>query len=246
MLPNPDKIFRIIFFRLFNKIETWEKIEQSLGTYVCIGNFDVNLCSGILNKVRLSREPIYGNAFILCANKVFGFNEKHMNHLALLKMIIEESIINEILNCKSLKEIYEVLIELPLIGEFMAYQISVDINYSDIFKFSENSFTKAGPGAKRGIRKAFVDKGSLTDEDIIMWMVENQDKEFKRLNLDFRNLWGRKLQAIDCQGLFCELDKYSREHFPELSIQRSRIKQRFNEAPKKIHYFYPPWWGVRL
>ena len=28
--------------------------------------------------------------------------------------------------------------------------------------------------------------------------------------LDFQNLWGRRLQLIDCQNLFCEVDKYSR------------------------------------
>lgn len=239
-----DTVFRTIFFRLFNKIETWERIEHKLRDSIAAGNFDVNIYSDIIKDIILSNSPIYGNAFILCANKAFGFNKKYMNHLALLEKIEKESILEKIQHSQSLKEIYEILIKLPLIGEFMAYQLAVDINYSDIFKFSENSFTKAGPGAKRGIKKVFTDKGGMSDEEIIIRMVEIQDVEFSRLNLDFKDLWGRKLHAIDCQGLFCETDKYSRARFPELKVQRSRIKQRFIQSPKKIKFFYPPWWEL--
>jgi len=41
-------------------------------------------------------------------------------------------------------------------------------------------------------------------------MVEHRDAEFARFGLSFNGLWGRRLQAIDCQGLFFETDKYCR------------------------------------
>ena len=47
-------------------------------------------------------------------------------------------------------------------------------------------------------------------------MVEHQQAEFERLGFEFNGLYGRPLHAIDCQGLFCELDKYCREAVPEL------------------------------
>ena len=113
-----------------------------------------------------------------------------------------------------------------------------------MFCFSENDFTVAGPGAIRGIKKCFRNTDGMSNSDIIMYMVENQDKEFQRLGLKFENLWGRKLHAIDCQGLFCEVDKYTRVKHPELKSNRKRIKSRYKPSDSKIKYFYPPKWGI--
>src|SRR5665213_109406 len=40
--------------------------------------------------------------------------------------------------------------------------------------------------------------------------------QFSRLGLKFRSLFGRPLQLIDCQNLFCEVDKYARYAHPEV------------------------------
>jgi hypothetical protein len=57
-------------------------------------------------------------------------------------------------------------------------------------------------------------------------------------------LWGRPLQAIDCQGLFCETDKYCREAAPELASARKRIKARFSPASEPVRLFFPPKWAI--
>jgi len=75
-------------------------------------------------------------------------------------------------------------------------------------------------------------------------MVERQEREFARLNLDFRGLWGRRLHAIDCQNLFCELDKYCRKARPQLTSARKRIKARFAAHPEKMKLFFPPKWNL--
>ena len=69
---------------------------------------------------------------------------------------------------------------------------------------------------------------------------------FERLGLKFRSLWGRMLQLIDCQNLFCEVDKYSRVRHPEVAgvSGRTRIKQKFSENSDPIEYWYPPKWGL--
>ena len=45
----------------------------------------------------------------------------------------------------------------------------------------------------------------------------------------FRTLFGRRMQLIDCQNLFCETDKYSRVAYPKITGLNSRvkIKQRY-------------------
>lgn len=51
-------------------------------------------------------------------------------------------------------------------------------------------------------------------------MTERQEGEFARLGLPFGGRWGRPMYAIDCQGQFCETDKYCREAAPELASAR--------------------------
>ncbi|MCL4384077.1 putative DNA base hypermodification protein [Patescibacteria group bacterium] len=240
-LREEDLLLRILLFRLLNKNETWMALENKIGI-ITKNNFKKEKLIKALAKISRAKGVIYGNAFILCANKYFGFEKKYENHLALLEKIFKEKINKKILEAKSLQELFEILKELPLIGDFMAYQMAIDLNYSPLFNYDENDFVAAGPGAKRGIRKCFE---SFEDEQkIIMWTVENQEKEFKRLGLNFQDLWGRKLHAIDCQGLFCETDKYCRVKFPELKSNRTRIKTKYQPAKEKIEYFYPPKWGL--
>lgn len=89
--------------------------------------------------------------------------------------------------------------DFPLMGDFMSHQTAIGLDYSDLINFSENEFTRAGPGALRGIKKCFTDLGDHQPADIVMWMVENQEQEMTRLGLPFNDLWGRPLHAIDCQ-----------------------------------------------
>jgi len=77
-------------------------------------------------------------------------------------------------------------------------------------------------------------------------MKDRQEIEFDRLGLELISLWGRPLSLIDCQNLFCEVDKYSRIAHPEFTgnSNRTRIKQKFNPNSKMISYWYPPKWGI--
>ena len=77
-------------------------------------------------------------------------------------------------------------------------------------------------------------------------MADLQEQEFERLGLDFQSLWGRRLQLIDCQNLFCEVDKYARVAHPQIAGKtgRVRIKQKFNPTSELIDLFYPPKWKI--
>jgi hypothetical protein len=75
-------------------------------------------------------------------------------------------------------------------------------------------------------------------------MVDHQDAEMARVELPFHGLYGRPLHAIDCQGLFCETDKYCREAAPELASARKRIKARFTASGEAVRLFFPPKWGL--
>ncbi|MGJ5675611.1 MAG: nucleotide kinase domain-containing protein [Nostochopsis sp.] len=240
-----EVLFRILLFKIFNKIETWEYLENRIGDYITLSSFDLNVYSNILQEAMEIGYAIYTSAYMSCASKEFGYDKKHQNHLALIEqMVIKDNVVTRIVRSKSFEEVFHIIQEYPLLGKFMAYQLATDINYSEIINFDENSFTIAGPGAERGINKCFLDTGGKTYAEIIHWMTENQEQEFQRLGLNFQSLWGRSLKAIDCQNLFCETDKYCREAFPDLKSNRKKIKSKFISNPQQIDYLYPPKWDI--
>ena len=159
-------------------------------------------------------------------------------------MFVKDRLGEKLQTAKSLAEVYSLLHGYPLMGDFMSYQTAIDLNYCEVVDFSENDFTQPGPGALRGIRKAFKSLGDLSPTDVIHWMVDHQDQEFQRFGFTFSGLWGRPLQAIDCQGLFCEVDKYCREAVPELASGRKRIKARFVPSAEPLPLYFPPKWGI--
>ncbi len=241
---DEDIIFRIILFKLFNKESTWELLENNIGD-IKLSTFDFDKYSNSLESAISSRKAIYNDAYISCATKAYGYDRKHQNHLALIqKMFIIDKIQFKIIQSKTMEEAFSILRSYPLIGNFMAYQLVTDINYSDVVDFSEMEFTVAGPGSERGIKKCFENINGYTKEEIIKYMCHNQEKEFARLGLDFKRIGDRPLQYIDCQNLFCELDKYCREALPGLKSNRTKIKKKYVSKNKEIDYFYPPKWNI--
>jgi len=244
---NEEVFFRIMLFKLFNKIETWEYLNQQAGK-IKYSDFDFTFYADLLKQARSNGLPIYSNAYMMASGKsYFNHQYKHQNHLRLLEKMMEDNLPAQLLTHGSMKDGYEKLLTYPGIGSFLAYQYITDINYSNITNFSEMEFVKAGPGAMDGIRKCFSNFGDFSEEDIIKMVCENQENEFKRLDLEFESLWGRKLQLIDCQNLFCETDKYARVVHPGFSgkSNRTRIKQKFK--PTSLHpvqYVFPDKWKL--
>jgi len=244
---SPEELFfRILLFKTFNKIETWKLLIARLGEITFAG-YDFNKFDEVLTDSLHRRNSIYSAAYIMpSGSKSFGQSYKHRSHLKLIEMMMADSVPRRICDAKSMQQVFDLLRSYPMIGDFLAYQYAIDLNYSELTNFSEMSFVVPGPGAKDGIRKCFSDFGGLSEVDLIKCMADRQEDEFKRLDIDFQSLWGRPLQLIDCQNLFCEVDKYSRIAHPDIMgiSGRTRIKQKFRHKSEPIEFFYPPKWGI--
>ena len=245
---KPEEVFfRLLLFKLFNRISTWEFLEAELGK-ITFKDYSFKRYDKLLLELLNHKIPIYSAAYIMASGRsTFGYERKHQNHLKLIELMIKERVPYKLQQSKSMSEAYSLLHSYPTIGGFLAYQYVTDINYSTLTNFSEMEFVKAGPGANDGIAKCFKDFGDYSFEDIIRMMADNQEYEFERLGLDFNTLWGRNLQLIDCQNVFCEVDKYSRIVHPQISgySHRTRIKQKFTVQDKSpIEFYFPPKWGI--
>ena len=247
-LPTSERevCFRILLFKLFNKIETWELLESSIGPIVQ-SEYRFDRYDSVLKSAMKGGRRIYSAAYIMPpGSSAFGKSAKHQNHLLLLEKMMESSLPERLVNARTMQEGFELLRAYPTIGDFLAYQFITDINYSEITDFSEMEFVVAGPGAKDGLRKCFKDPGGLNEAELIRLMSDIQEREFGRIGVEFRSLWGRRLQLIDCQNLFCEVDKYARVAHPHVEGKtgRTRIKQKFEPTREPIKFWYPPKWKL--
>jgi hypothetical protein len=163
-------------------------------------------------------------------------------------MMMRNDLPARLMAARRMQDAFELLLGYPTIGDFLAYQFVTDINYSSLTNFSEMEFVMPGPGALDGIKKCFAGLGGLNEPEIIRLMADIQEREFERLGLNFQSLFGRRLQLIDCQNLFCETDKYARVVHPEIlgRTGRARIKQKFSPLNEPIEYWYPPKWGINV
>ncbi len=243
-----DILLRIILFKLFNKIETWELLRSKFGD-ISVDNFNVSKYKKFLDAEMNRGRVLYSNAYMMASGcKEFNVTRKHHAHLMLIIKMLKDNLAAKLQECRKMSEGYLLLLQYPLIGQFLAYQYITDINYSDLVDFTETEFTIPGPGARDGIRKCFKSLGGLTETEIIKMMTDRQEMEFDRLGLDFKSLDGRPLQHIDIQNIFCETDKYCRVAHPELSglSGRTKIKQLFKANSKPIKFYFPPKWNVKL
>lgn len=247
-LPNAtdEVFFRIILFKIFNKIETWELLEKSLGP-VMYESYSFRRYDRVLTKAMESGRAIYSAAYIMpSGGKGLRYRVKHRNHLRLVEQMMVDRLPTKLSSARRMKEGFDLLRSYPTVGDFLAYQFVTDVNYSTITDFDEGQFIVPGPGAIDGIRKCFADLGGLKEADLIRAVAEHQDEEFASRSLEFRTLWGRSLQLVDCQNLFCEVDKYSRIAHPEFVgvTGRTRIKQKFTSPGRAVDCWYPPKWGI--
>ncbi len=239
-----DTFARTLVFKFFNRLDTWQYLMNHLGEIKLL-DLKTKRIDRALELISDQR-PLYNAAYIMPPpNWLEG--PKFKRHLELIRMMIDEKIPQKIQAAASMCEAFSVLRNCPSIGDFLAYQLIIDLNYSPHLNFSENEFVAAGPGARRGLRKCFSQTVGLTDSQLIHWTAERQDAEFSSRGLVWVNLWGRPLQLIDIQNIFCEVDKYTRLAQPQLSkfATGKRPKQRYHPSnDRELTANFPPKWSL--
>lgn len=141
-------------------------------------------------------------------------------------------VVNRLLKCKTQEECFNVIKSVRGFADFLAYQVFVDLTYIEDFPFSENEFTVAGPGCKKGLDYIFTDKAGMTYEECLFWLRNkiNDGMLFNSSNIDkiessnnyahrvynpeqlFSDLpeYDRCVNVMSLENCMCELSKYIR------------------------------------
>lgn len=239
-----EVFFRTLLFKMFNRISTWQLLSAALEA-PSWRDYRFDRLEGILSAALDGGQRLYSAAYVIPPPRL-GESRKHRNHLRLIEAMMTGSAPARAANVGSLRELFELLRSFPAFGDFLAYQFAIDLNYAAALNFDEMEFVVAGPGARDGIRKCFGPAAQGIEADVIRYVTDTQEQHFARLGLSFSPLGGRRLQLIDCQNLFCEVDKYARLAHPDIAgiSGRTRIKQHYRHDPAPLTAWFPPKWGI--
>lgn len=242
---KPDEVvFRTLLFKMFNRTSTWQLLIDGLGR-AAWADYDFARYDEVLAEAFSSGQRLYSAAYVVPPPRLDEVR-KHSNHLRLLELMMRTQLADRVINAGVMRAAFEILRSYPAMGDFLAYQFLIDLNYSAVVNYDEMEFVMPGPGARDGIRKCFGRAADGIEADVIRYMADYQEEHFMRLGLTFNGLLGRRLQLIDCQNLFCEVDKYARVAHPDIQgvSGRSRIKQLFQPVVEPLRAWFPPKWNL--
>lgn len=215
-----DKLLNIILFRLFNKHETMELIKAPINfSKYKPDRYRARLLSAQPNFVYFTGAFITGGMkralkWYLDVDEDF----MPMRVMYFMDFLNKSTLISDIKAAKTQKDVYDILLTYQGLGPFLAYQIFVDFTYIPEFPFSENEFTIAGPGCKRGLDNIFEDRDGLSYEEALFWLRDNIERLFKPFGWD---AWGtmvdlqshdRTLNVMSLENCMCEISKYIRAY----------------------------------
>lgn len=248
-LPLGQKLLNAILFRIYSKHETFEMIGGPIDF-----NKDTNAKALSKKMYMYSKEhpkhAFFTNAFLSSGLKT-SLRRLYPRipfvpalPIKLVKTLKEEGFVENLLACNTAEEVYETLKSVYGISDFMAYQIFVDFTYIPEFPYSENEFTVAGLGCKRGLNCLFDNKDHMSDEECLFWLRDNW-KKLKEINENngYSSWFNPKKLMIDLpksdrimnimslENCFCEFFKYWKT-LNGLGRPRSKYnaKKRYKEA----------------
>ena len=134
----------------------------------------------------------------------------------IVKDCIEKDLYRRIIQSPTAEAVFQCLMGVKGLAEFLAYQVYVDLTYIPGFPFTEEDFVKAGPGCKAGEDYLFKSRSGLSYDEALYWLRDHQDEFFgDSLRREFSYLpeERQRLTVMDIENSMCELGKYCKVYF---------------------------------
>ncbi|KAI0947177.1 hypothetical protein AcV7_009670 [Taiwanofungus camphoratus] len=222
-----ESCFRVILFRLFNKIETWELLKSRFKN-ITWKDFDVNRYENVLLSAGTA---VYGHAYIIPAPKL-GAYANASNHLRLIDLMMQEDVPGQLKRFRHLKDAHGWLSLFPAMGDFTSLQLLLDLNMLPHFDFDEDEWVALGPGSLECIRKIFGPGVRGNEFEALKYLHSTQHVHFARLGIapdrvprlcDTRR---GHVTMVDLEHSLCECEKYSRARWPDITGKRKKVAKR--------------------
>lgn len=221
-VPRPDKVFNVMLYRLIGRSEThaWIGFQR-------LDEFDATDLECRLKHLRdAMHKPVFTGAYLVSGYSGMGSKDKVENVCRLFEHLCDEFdwFYGRLMSAKQASEAYHAIRSMAGFGNFLAYQVLVDLLYpirvydnTPLLHLSSEHWAAAGPGAKKGIQMLFHGSERVAPLRIMLWLRDHQASEFARLGLDFPYLKDDQAQSIplslpNIQNCLCEFHKYIKIH----------------------------------
>lgn len=235
--PVKDRVFNTMIYRLIGRAET----HRELG-FQNVDSFSSDHMVATLRRIRARGGSPFTGAYLVAGYSSEGSSEKAVNVARLFARLQAhfELFFHRLFTARDSQGAYEALRAESGFGNFLAYQVLVDLLYPlrstggrPLLGFSQDEWAAAGPGAQRGLA-LLVEPDSATELDSMRWLRVNQRAEFLRLGIDFPFLTdehGREVEIslANIQNCLCEFYKYIK-----IREGRGRGRRRFSPQPHEI------------
>lgn len=216
---DPNVLFATVAFRWFNTIETGEAIKPWLLT----GAWDRAQVLHVLEGLLHQGKHIFTGAFMI--NSAPG-KPKHIDVLDNLDWCLQH--FHRVHPCATKEAAFKSLLAVPRLGNFAAYQVIVDLQYTYLLENAPdlNTFTVAGPGCAKGISLCFYDTpdwysyGNKGHQVAMLQMM----RDTHECGMADPKLWPSewpRLPLSDVENGFCEYAKWRTGH------NGLRLKRKF-------------------
>lgn len=216
--PKSDKVFNVMLYRLIGRAETHAAVGfQRLET------FDPTHLARVLHRLRdVEGKPPFTAAYMVSAYSGLGGGDK-IDRVARIFQALHADVpalFDRIAACQAAWAVYEELRRVYGFGNFLAYQVVVDLLYplrtyagAPLLPFSHDDWASAGPGAQRGIRMLLHEGVREVDLEVMRWLRREQRAEFARVGVQFPYLLDPDGSEVDLslaniQNCLCEFHKY--------------------------------------
>lgn len=213
-----DKIANIFLFRMLNKAESVEGIFP-----VRFSEYDPakigDWANSLPKNFKQFKKVFMVSGMMGNINLLIGKRESGIQSCAdYCKYLWDNGTFESLLGCFDAESIFNKISSIRGIGEFMAYQIFVDMTYCPECLVSENEFVVAGPGCKEGLKLLFNEKDGLSPEELLFWLRDNWENECTQFGIEWspcnifidlpESEWHMNVMSIE--NCCCEISKYYR------------------------------------
>ncbi|EPQ27252.1 uncharacterized protein PFL1_05175 [Pseudozyma flocculosa PF-1] len=207
--------FRVILFRSFARISTYELITEALGGPPSYRSFSPELYDNILLPHIGAGKPIYGSSYYIPAPKEFKSQYPFQGTLRLISLMMRTGLPQKLADLKHMRDAHAAICVYPSIGAFLGMQLLLDLNLTPHIDVSEDEYAACGPGSRSCLVSMFGSYVQGFELQAMQWIYKQQHDHWLRMGItDPPQLCDARppgLNMVDIEHALCEVHKYMRE-----------------------------------
>ncbi|KZV76371.1 chromo-domain-containing protein [Peniophora sp. CONT] len=240
-----ERVFRVLLFRLFDRIDTYEFLIEEFGVPSWKG-FDRKAYTKALDGRKADGFSLAGHAYQMPAptESKIGGSSYHDRLLRLLELMMLSGFTDVISECAELCDLQVAIALYPTMNAFLGYQVILDLNMIPQLMLPED-WALPGPGAQKGLHMIFGKQLKPTHISLALsWVHEHFDELVIGAGFSKKDIPSLKpgtpgLSIVDIEHVLCEYSKYVRIASPDKYNCRPFDLQ---EASSKVTRILPKNW----